>query len=406
MSSTPLKIMIHSMDGAGHINASIGFAQAMASRGHYITFVMNKVHRGKFAALGFDEICLTRKGSKEVEQQPNVNLIKVTAKQLVQNGLLSGVSSFEKMKGHNAGENNFLATLCDKLADFDEQIEEAIHQVSPDVIVVNQFLTPPAILRANVPWIYQYPCNSLGLYKSDKLPPFYSGKYIHLVILQNYCSNQIPFFPPGYPVKSNPSTWTEYRQYLDTEYVERFNRYQRELNYRCNYQPVEGELEKRAENANYFAKSPHLNIYDCFQELDYNDIAPRPENCVPFDAFFRKNPKEMPFELPKGFVKPGDKLIYVSMGSMGGIDLELMKRIVSALGSTPHKYIISKGLRSDEYTLPPNCWGQDYLPQTRILPLVDLVITHGGNNTVTETFSFGKPMIVLAWNLMSLLPVN
>jgi uncharacterized protein (TIGR00661 family) len=72
-----------------------------------------------------------------------------------------------------------------------------------------------------------------------------------------------------------------------------------------------------------------------------------------------------------------------------------MRRLVDVLSRTRHRYIVSKGPRADEFELPDNMWGEARVPQTSIIPEVDLVITHGGNNTVTEALHFGKPMVVL-----------
>ena len=72
-----------------------------------------------------------------------------------------------------------------------------------------------------------------------------------------------------------------------------------------------------------------------------------------------------------------------------------MRRLVEILGRLPHRFIVSKGPRAGEYALADNMWGEEFLPQPAILPLVDLVITHGGNNTTTECFHHGKPMIAL-----------
>jgi UDP:flavonoid glycosyltransferase YjiC (YdhE family) len=65
------------------------------------------------------------------------------------------------------------------------------------------------------------------------------------------------------------------------------------------------------------------------------------------------------------------------------------------LGRTRHRYIVSKGPQAGLYELADNMWGEEFVPQPSVLPQVDLVITHGGNNTTTECFHFGKPMIAL-----------
>ena len=79
-----------------------------------------------------------------------------------------------------------------------------------------------------------------------------------------------------------------------------------------------------------------------------------------------------------------------------------MRRLIEVLARSPHRFIVSKGPQHDELELADNMWGEEFLPQPAILPLVDLVVTHGGNNTTTECLHAGKPMVVLPlfWDQM------
>lgn len=138
------------------------------------------------------------------------------------------------------------------------------------------------------------------------------------------------------------------------------------------------------------------------EELNYEEI--RAKGWFNLGSFFNKSQLQATISLQE-FVgqhffsntlggKWSGKWVYVSLGSMGSIDLSLMNRLLSALSSTNHKFLVSKGPRHEMLSLPANCWGSRYLPQTSLVPLVDLVITHGGNNTITEVFALGRPMLV------------
>ena len=147
-----------------------------------------------------------------------------------------------------------------------------------------------------------------------------------------------------------------------------------------------------ARTASSSTQSEWLNLYLYPAEVDYERVRTRSrltwhrlDTCVRQTADEAEHPDTA-----------GDgSLVYLSLGSLGSADVELMKRLVDVLSKSPHRFIVSKGPQHYEYELADNMWGEELLPQPAILPLVDAVITHAGNNTTTECMHFGKPMVAL-----------
>ena len=138
--------------------------------------------------------------------------------------------------------------------------------------------------------------------------------------------------------------------------------------------------------------SPWLNLYLFPEVADYPRTTTLDRTWHRLQSTVRTS--EAAFDVNEHL--PGDgKVIYLSLGSLGCMDVGLMQRLIGALASTEHRTIVSMGPLKDQMTLGPNMYGDQFLPQPSILPQCDLLITHGGNNTTCEGFHFGLPMIGL-----------
>jgi MGT family glycosyltransferase len=344
------KTVVFFPEGAfGPTNNCVGIGRVLLERGARVVFVVEESFAGTLEAQGFEEAPMRLKEPPEVEEAPGQfwkDFVRETAPEFRK-------PTIEQLE-------TFILPVWQELVDgaryVDERLCEIFGEVEPDVIVEDNVVAFPAVSASGRPWVRIASCNPLEL-KDPELPPPFSG------------------YPTG-----DRSAWDEFRD----RYRELHEPLQAEFSAFCEERgaPPLPELE-------FIHSSSFLNLYLYPAEVDYpraQPVAPswkRLDSCVRF--------VEEEFEPP-----PGDgALVYVSLGSLGSADVELMNRLVSALAETPHRYVVSKGPQHELIELAPNMTGAEFLPQPAILPHVDLVITHGGNNTVTESIHFGKPMIVL-----------
>lgn len=89
--------------------------------------------------------------------------------------------------------------------------------------------------------------------------------------------------------------------------------------------------------------------------------------------------------------------LYVSLGTVVRY-LRIFKMVIELAAGANWKAVLAvgKGVDLGQFgTVPENILLKNYVPQHRLLPKVAAVISHGGNNTVTETLLHGKPLIVI-----------
>jgi MGT family glycosyltransferase len=136
--------------------------------------------------------------------------------------------------------------------------------------------------------------------------------------------------------------------------------------------------------------SPWLNIYVYPRELDYVRAAQMPGRWLSLESCVRD--EQEAWAPPEG----DGPLIYLSLGSLGSADVELMQGLIDSLQPVDQlRIVVSLGPQHELLKLPDHFSGAEYLPQTAILRHADAVITHAGNNTVTEAIHFGCPMVAL-----------
>jgi MGT family glycosyltransferase len=196
--------------------------------------------------------------------------------------------------------------------------------------------------------------------------------------------NVAPTFS-GYPA-NNRSQWSEFKdEYRRTHYQmwQEFNNW-----VQAQGAPALSEME-------FIHESKDANLYLFPEVVDYTRDRPLGKTWTRMDSSVRETDGK--YEIPAEVAQRGvdSKLIYLSLGSLGSADVGLMNRLTEVLGKTNHRYIVSMGPQHQQIKLEANMVGAQFLPQTKIIPQVDLVITHGGNNTTTEALHFGKPMILL-----------
>src|SRR5690348_16164283 len=286
----------------GPTNQCIGLGKVLLDRGHKVVFASERTWEGKLAPLGFVEALVDLaepdpEASDDAAGQYWIDVIKETAPEF-RKPTIDQLTSFVQPT---------YQALIDGARYVEPQLKAIIAEHRPDVFVEDNVVTFPALMTSGAPYLRIVSCNPLEI-RGEAIAPVFSG----------YAAD-------------DPSGWADFLAEFDRthrETWEAFNAWVQE----------QGAPPLPARD--FIHTSQTANLYVFPEELDYTDARPLDETWHRMDSSLRETDED--YVLPADFASrpDGSSLIYLSLGSLGGADVDLSQRLLDELGTTANKAIV------------------------------------------------------------------
>jgi MGT family glycosyltransferase len=333
----------------------VGIAQQLKAMGHNPVFVCDRGFKGEFEKYGFEENLVDMSGGMSDDEIANfwANFIA---------GHLPHfrLSPIEQLPTYVIP---VWEAIVDSAIISHDGLAAHLKRLKPDVVCVDNVILFPAIKQYGKPWIRIISCSENEIPDPD-IPPHLSGcsEGDH----EGYQAFEARFLEL---VKPTHQRFSEFLQ-------------------KVGHPPYPlGE---------FFEASPFMNLLLYPRQLQFKRRNPLdPARFQYLEGCVRS---EGSYTVPAFTARADKPIVYVSFGSLGAADIDLYKRMIALFGELPYRFLMNVGPHIDRYTnVPGNVHLEPWYPQPAVIPQVDLVIHHGGNNSFNEALYFGKPAIIMPY---------
>ena len=245
----------------------------------------------------------------------------------------------------------------------EKDLPGVLDDLKPDLICIDNVVLFPAAKRFGVPWVRIISCSENEI-PDPAIPPHLSG-----------C---------GESDSACFKAYTEHFNEVIKPIHDDFNNF------------IESCGESAYPLGEFFESSPFMNLLLYPEPLQYTrSNALDPEKFQYLEGCVRS---EESYEIPAFGDNNQFPLIYLSFGSLGSGDTDLLNRMIAVLGRQDFRVLVNIGDYPDAYgEIPDNVHIASWYPQPSVISQADVVIHHGGNNSFNECLYFGKPALIMPY---------